>query len=192
MHEVKLLQGAIDRFLPHPARLSCTVHKARRNGVTCTPVYRPHVACERKSPPPLARGQNATQMSCDTQDASSRLSIQSPLWRPTFLPLSAVASSLGCRRASPSNAAISMATERYRSFIASVFVQPLCTDELPPDSLTLRNLVEDMMVHHFLHLSLAALQHLATGDLNASLAVVHLALRDQASSRFQESSSCSS
>ena len=34
--------------------------------------------------------------------------------------------------------------QTFSCFLASVVVQPLCTDELLPDSLTLRNLVEDI------------------------------------------------
>ena len=55
--------------------------------------------CERKNPPPLAR----VRMRLGCRGYRRRVvepSIQSPLWRPAFVPLSAVASSRGCRLAS--------------------------------------------------------------------------------------------
>ena len=79
-----------------------------------------------------------------------------------------------------------------RGFLACVVFWPRCTEELPRGSFTLTTPVGDMVVHHLIHFRFSTLQHLLTGDLNASLAVVHPALRDHVHHRFPQSSSCSS
>ena len=58
-------------------------------------------------------------------------SIQSPLWRPAFVQRSAAASLRDCSDLH--------GDQTFSCFLASVVVQPLCTVELLPDSLTLRN-----------------------------------------------------
>ena len=45
--------------------------------------------------------------------------------------------------------------QTFSCFLASVVVQPLCADELLPDSIAVRNHVEDMEVHHLLRFDLA-------------------------------------
>ena len=62
------------------------------------PAYRPNVACERFSHHPVARGR--VRLGC--RGYPKRVvepSIQSPLWRPAFVPLSAVALPRDCRLA---------------------------------------------------------------------------------------------
>ena len=83
----------------------------------------------------------------------------------------------------------------FSNFLASVVVQPLCTDELLPDGLTLRNFVEDVMVHHLLHFSLATLRYLFTDicfhrSLDSATLIRRLALAHQSLMSARPKSVC--
>ena len=102
------------------------------------PAYRPHVACERVFPLALTHARTGLGYRGYPRRVVEA-SIQTPLWRPAFVPLSAVAPSRDCRLAS---LRMQVSSWRPNVLVLSrlVAVQPLCTDELLPSSVTLRNL----------------------------------------------------
>ena len=118
MHEINLLQGAINCFLRQPARLPCTAQNlsaTEPHVLAC----RLRVACERKSPPPTARGRTRRGFPRRVVEPS----IQSALL--------VVDSPRDCRLAS-----LRVRRSPWRQdvivLLASVVVQPLCTDERLP------------------------------------------------------------
>ena len=153
-HEINLMQGAIDCFLPQPARLTCTVQSSP----------------QQNHKPPLTDS---------TWHANVSLIIH---WRVEECDLDVVdtqnaSSSLRSSRRSGDQHSCHFQRWRYRVIVvslpflcsdlhgdqtsscllASVVLHPLCTDELLSSCFTLKNLVEDMMVHHLIHFRFATL-----------------------------------